>query len=113
MTVDSVVLVDDSILVAAFAFASSWSSCAAAALASGPGGMRSLRRCGRPVLAVAIAAASRAMTCPLSRTITPRPSAAMRCRAITIPAVVAMSRNCAPTGCDTVTLAAASSGGTE
>ena len=82
-----------------------WRSSAAAALAAGPGGMRSLRRCGRPVAAAAIAAASRAMTCPLSRTITPSPSAASRCRAITIPLAVAMSKNSPPTGWLTVTWA--------
>ena len=86
---------------------------AAAALAAGPGGMRSLRRCGRPVAAVAMAAESRAMTCPLSRTITPSPSAAIRCRAMTIPLLVAMSQNSPPTGWLTTTVAAASSGGTE
>jgi hypothetical protein len=75
--------------------------------------MRSLRRCGRAVVAVAIAAASRAMTCPLSRTITPSPSAARRCRATVIPVAVAMSQNAAPTGWLTVTEALASSGGTE
>ncbi|MCV7022898.1 hypothetical protein H7I77_05970 [Mycolicibacterium novocastrense] len=45
----------------------------AAALAAGRGGMRSLRRCGGLVAAVAIAAASNAMTWPQSQTITPGP----------------------------------------
>ena len=96
MTVESVDGVDDSATGVLAPW--SWSSWAAAALAAGPGGMRSLRRCGRPVAAVAIAAVSRAMTWPLSRTITPSPSAAMRCRATTIPLVVAMSQNWPPTG---------------
>ena len=111
MTVESVDGVDVSIAVVDGRLIAS--SCAAAALAAGPGGMRSLRRCGRPVAAVAIAAVSKAMTCPLSRTITPSPSAAIRWRATMIPLVVAMSQNSPPTGWDTTTWAAASSGGTE
>ena len=51
MTVESVDRVRDWSISAAVLRC--WSSCAAAALAAGPGGIRSLRRCGRPVAAVA------------------------------------------------------------
>ena len=50
MTVESIDVMDVSTTTALSSL--SWRSCAAAALAAGPGGMRSLRRCGRPVAAV-------------------------------------------------------------
>ena len=66
-------------------------SAAAAARAAGPGGMRCLRRCGGAAVNAAIAARSRAATCPVSRTVAPAPAAARRWRAMTIPLLVAMS----------------------
>ena len=90
----------------------------AAARAAGPGGMRCLRRCGAAGLAAVIAACSRARTWPWSRTMTPAPAGARACRAITVPAAVAMSRWLAPSrqahddrgpgelGCDAVAVAA-------
>ncbi|MFC5122108.1 hypothetical protein ACFPRL_32240 [Pseudoclavibacter helvolus] len=86
---------------------------AAARSAALPGGMRSLRRCGRPGVADAIAMASSAVTWPLSRIVTPRPGSATWWRATTVPDAVAMSMMSAPSRCRTSTFAAASSGGTE
>ena len=57
--------------------------------------------------------ASSAVTCPVSRIVTPSPGSASRWRAMTVPAAVAMSIVSAPSRQCTATRAAVSSGVTE
>ena len=64
-------------------------------------------------VAAFIASVFSAMTWPWSRTIAPAPGAAARCRAITVPLLVEMSRCGSPRRAMTVTVEWASSGATE
>src|SRR4051812_36229851 len=85
----------------------------AAALASGPGGIRRFDRCGAALLNPASAALFRAVTWVSVRSVAPVPSALRGCTATVTPLLVAIARVVLPARCVTVTIVLASSGGNE
>src|SRR4029077_7436209 len=85
----------------------------AAALASGPGGIRRFERCGAVLVNAASGAVFNAVTWVSVRSVAPVPSARRGCTATVTPLLVAIPRVVLPAWWVTVTVVPASSGGSE